>query len=255
MLTSISGDRHHGQRGLSIVELLVGVAVGLFIVGGAAKLFADNLSNSRRMLVETRINQDLRAAADLIVRDLRRAGYWRNAAAGVSSDPAVPAVVNPYRVVDATTVANQVTYSYSKDSIDTLDNATEGFGVRRGVDGATGRGVVQLRTANAWQTLTDPSTLEIPTAADLSITPSANRVVELWDSCACLFEMTCTGNQFLLLDPTTAAQGIHYAGRPRMAIREYTVAITGRAVSDVRVRRQVAETVRVRNDEVFGACP
>ena len=58
---------------------MVGVAVGLFVAGGAAKLFVDNLSNNRRMLVETRINQDLRAATDLIARDLRRAGYWRNA--------------------------------------------------------------------------------------------------------------------------------------------------------------------------------
>lgn len=255
MLTSHRTISSRCQRGLSIVELLVGVAVGMLVVGGAVKLFVDNLTNNRRMLVETRVNQDLRAAADLIARDLRRAGYWRNAVAGVSSDPAVPAALNPYRVVDGTTVANQVTYSYSKDNVDTLDNATEGFGVRRGVDGATGRGVVQLRTANAWQTLTDPATLEIPTAADLSITPSAVRIVELWDSCSCLFEMTCTGNQFLLLDPTTAAQGIHYANRPRMAIREYTVAINGRAVSDARVRRQIAETVRVRNDEVFGACP
>ena len=71
--------RHRGQRGLSIVELLIGLAIGLFIVGGAIKLFVDNLTNNRRLLLETRVNQDLRAAADLIARDLRRAGYWRNA--------------------------------------------------------------------------------------------------------------------------------------------------------------------------------
>ena len=38
------------QRGLSIIELMVGVAVGLFVAGGAAKLFVDNLSNNRRVL-------------------------------------------------------------------------------------------------------------------------------------------------------------------------------------------------------------
>ena len=255
MLRSHQTARNQRQRGLSIVELLVGVAVGLLVVGGAVKLFVDNLTNNRRMLVETRVNQDLRAAADLIARDLRRASYWRNAVAGVSSDPAVTAVLNPYRVVDGTTVANQVTYSYSKDNVDTLDNTTEGFGVRRGVDGATGRGVVQLRTANAWQTLTDPATVDIPTAADLSITPSATRTVDLWDSCSCLFEMTCTGSQFLLIDPSTAAQGIHYANRPRLAIRQYTIVLNGSAVSDARVRREITETVRVRNDDVFGACP
>ena len=256
MLTPHPITRHRGQRGMSIVELLVGVAVGLLIVGGAVKLFVDNLTNNRRLLVETRVNQDLRAAADLIARDLRRAGYWRNAVAGVSSDPAVPAALNPYRVVDGTTVANQVTYSYSKDNVDALDNATEGFGVRRGVDGATGRGVVQLRTANAWQTLTDPATLDIPTAADLSITPSATRIVELWDACPCLSELLCNGNQFADPNPETpGVTGIHFANRPRMAVRQYTLVLNGRAVSDARIRREVTETVRVRNDEVFGACP
>jgi type IV pilus assembly protein PilW len=252
MLTPHPARRRTGQYGLSIVELLVGVAVGLFIVGGATKLLVDNLVNNRRMLVETRVNQDLRAAADLIVRDLRRAGYWRNAAAGVSSDPAVAAAINPYRAVAYNGGTGELTYSYAKDNVDTLDNTTEGFGVRRGVDGATGRGVIQLRTGNAWQTITDPGTLEIPTAGDLSITASATRTVELWDSCPCLAALGCTATQFTDPDPTI---GIHRANRPRMDIRQYTLVLNGRAVNDSRIRRQITETVRVRNDEVTGACP
>jgi prepilin peptidase dependent protein B len=248
MLTSRLRGRQGGQRGLSIVELMVGVAVGLFVVGGAVKLMVDNLANNRRLLVETRVNQDLRAAADLIVRDLRRAGYWRNAASGVSSDPAVAPAVNPYRTVAYDGTTGELTYSYSKDNVDTLDNTTEGFGVRRGVDGVTGRGVIQLRTANAWQTITDPGTLEIPTAADLSITPSATRTVELWDACPCRPALTCVDSQF-------AVGGANYTTRPRMVVRQYTLVINGQAVSDSRVRRQITETVRVRNDELIGVCP
>jgi prepilin peptidase dependent protein B len=63
------------QRGLSIIELMVGVAIGMFIIGGAIKLFVDMFGNNRRLLIETRVNQDLRATADIIARDLRRAGY------------------------------------------------------------------------------------------------------------------------------------------------------------------------------------
>ena len=70
------------QAGLSLVELLVGATIGLFLVGGAAKLFIDSIGDTRRMIIETRVNQDLRAAADLMARDLRRAGYWQGALAG-----------------------------------------------------------------------------------------------------------------------------------------------------------------------------
>jgi Tfp pilus assembly protein PilW len=65
---------------MSIVELLVGVAVGLLIIGGATKLFVDYLVSTRRSLVETRVNQDLRAAADLIARDAPPIGKVRQAA-------------------------------------------------------------------------------------------------------------------------------------------------------------------------------
>ena len=126
-------QRQRAQRGLSIVELLVGVAVGLFIVAGSTKLFVDYLSNNRGLLLETRINQDLRAAADLVARDLRRASYWRNAEAGLSSTLGVPAVDNPYKAVNYDGGSGVLTYSYAKDNVDAIDASTEDFRVRRTV--------------------------------------------------------------------------------------------------------------------------
>ena len=40
---------HARQTGLSIVETMVGLTVGLFIIGGALKLFIDNLDSNRRL--------------------------------------------------------------------------------------------------------------------------------------------------------------------------------------------------------------
>lgn len=53
----------HRQRGLSLIELLVGCTVGLLIAGGATKLFVEHLRDSRRLLLEARLHQDLRATA------------------------------------------------------------------------------------------------------------------------------------------------------------------------------------------------
>jgi len=245
--------RHRGQRGLSIVELLIGLAIGLFIVGGAIKLFVDNLTNNRRLLLETRVNQDLRAAADLIARDLRRAGYWRNAHLGVSSDVTVPPLANPYVAVSNAS-ATEAGYSYAKDADNVLDS-DEGFGVQRATEtvGGVTRGVVQLRLGDAWRTITDPATVDIP-ANGLTIT-STTRTADLWDACPCLGELTCTSGQFQNPNPATGATGIHYAGRPRLQIRQFTIVIRGDSVSTPQFSRQISETVRVRNDAVQGTCP
>lgn len=62
------------QRGISLVELMVGIAIGLVIVAAALFALTHHLRENRAMLLETRLMQDLRTTTDLIARDLRRAG-------------------------------------------------------------------------------------------------------------------------------------------------------------------------------------
>ena len=69
----VQGGRR-SQAGLSIVELLVGVAIGLVITAAATLLMSGQLVENRRLLTETQLQQDLRAAADIMAREMRRAG-------------------------------------------------------------------------------------------------------------------------------------------------------------------------------------
>ena len=241
--------RHpQAQRGLSIIELMVGVAVGLFVVGGAAKLFVDNLSNNRRMLVETRINQDLRAATDLIARDLRRAGYWRNAHLQLTQG--TDNLYSPVAHVSAT----EVTYKYAKDNNNTVESA-ERFGIKRDVDNATGRGVLELQVASGnWQQITDPLTVDIPSTGLVIAPVSPVRIADLWDACPCLGELTCNDVDFVQ-DPVTLVKGVYFDTRPRLEIRQYTITVRGQSVAPPTITRQITETVRVRNDAVSGTCP
>jgi type IV pilus assembly protein PilW len=239
-------------RGLSIVEFMVGVVVGLFVVGGAAKLFVDYLSSNRKAMLETRVNQDLRAAADLVVRDLRRAGYWRNATTGIGG--ATPAASNPYAQVDYDGGANSLTYRYQKDNIDALDNTTEEFGVK--ADGA-----LRLLVGGNWQAITDPSVLTI-NSADLQIPLVAERAVDLYTACPCFSRGTCSADSFKNPDPTKApaAPGDNWATRPLVIVREYELRITARSTVAAMpgasaVVREVRERVRPRNDVAQGQCP
>ena len=96
------------QQGLSIVELMVGVAVALVLIAGALKAYAGHVEHTRRLLLEARVQQDLRGATELIARDLRRAGYWQ------APWSAPHGAANPYGGIN-TEEALEVRYAYSQD--------------------------------------------------------------------------------------------------------------------------------------------
>lgn len=73
------------QQGASLIELLIGVAVGLFVAAGALTMFMSAFSSSTQNLGMTHLDQQLRAAMDVMTRNMRRAGY-NGATPGTESD-------------------------------------------------------------------------------------------------------------------------------------------------------------------------
>ena len=63
------------QAGASLVELMVGLVVGLVVVLGALAMYVGASKTGRDTVLTNRYNQDLRAVMDIMVSDLRRAGY------------------------------------------------------------------------------------------------------------------------------------------------------------------------------------
>lgn len=66
--------RAHTQRGLTLVELMVGLAIALLLTAVALLAMSQHLRENHRLLVEARLTQDVQAIVDLVSRDLRRAG-------------------------------------------------------------------------------------------------------------------------------------------------------------------------------------
>lgn len=217
-MRSVSPRQH--QVGLSLVELLVGVAVGLFVVAGATALVGSQLGDNRRLIVETQLQQDLRAAADIISRDLRRAGHWADSSNFVLALGAGSAGKNPYSVITPSvsgTTSDSTTYSYRRGP-----GQTGPYGFR-----LTGT-VIQTQLAGAgWTDLTDSRVLEV---TSFEVTPR-NIVGE---------QLPCPK---LCADGTTSCW-------PRVTVRELELLIQARAKTDQTVRRTIRSTVRLRNDWV-----
>lgn len=217
-------------RGLSIMELLIGIAVGMVVVSGAAMLFARNLAGSKLLLAESRLNEDLRNAADLLTRDLRRAGYWGNAIKGTQAIGAgATTAANPYSSASAPS-AQEVNYRFSQDinvaENDTLDN-NEKFGFRLH-DKA-----IQMQDGNDnWSDITDKTSVEI---TSFTVTPTVTSI-SLGDAC-----------------PNVCLPG--QPNCPTATVRSYAVVLHGVSVRDSNLQRTLRSTVRVRNDQVSGICP
>ncbi len=62
------------SRGFSLVELLIAMGVGLVVVGAATKLYTDGLNAAWSVSQKTQMQQDGRAALDLLTTDIRMAG-------------------------------------------------------------------------------------------------------------------------------------------------------------------------------------
>lgn len=219
--------RARAQNGASIMELLIGMTVGLIILAGASTLFVNYLSSNRILLLSTRLTEEMRAATELVERDLQRAGYWSNAVSAVYNATAATQPVNPYADITAGTGLD---YAYALHN-NTAVATDESFAFR--LTKANGIGTLEMRKSGVWTAVTSPDATNVTA---FTITPVV-RTILLSEYCV----KPCPSGS------TTCP--------PQIQLRQYDLAFSAQAVVDPTIRRQVAESIRVRNDVTSGACP
>lgn len=67
---------HRRQRGLTLISLMVGLVVGLLVLSAMLQAYMLISEGARDTLRQARLDQELRAALDVMRLDIRRAGYW-----------------------------------------------------------------------------------------------------------------------------------------------------------------------------------
>ena len=233
------------QRGLSLVELMVGITVGLIVTAGASMVAVNQINGHRRLMLETQIQQDLRTAADLIHQDIRRAGYrgmtglgvWAPASgAGTAQEiPAMTPSPNTYSAISVGDDKHSITYSYARGLNSSNTGAplsNENFGVKL-ANRALYLQVGMVNDRPNWQPITDPDTLEI---LSFNINP-VTQLVDLADFC----DKVCTG--------------AGCAAGPQQEVRRIEITMQGRAAHDPSVVRTLSVVERLRADNITGACP
>jgi len=234
--------RRTGQ-GLSLVEMLVGVTIGLFILAGAATVATSQLGDHRRLLLDAQLQQDVRLTLDLVTRDLRRAAYWGKSTTAIWPPSWATALVNPYtELVPENATGTSVTFERSTDetsgALITAENNTVDAGEFGGFKHVSTNHTVAVLVGNDnWQTLTDPAVIKV-TKFNITVSSISSNV-------PCGVDAACTAGQ--VLGP---------GGCPLVQVmRNASVEISAESASDSSIKRSMRSDIHLRNDVVRESCP
>jgi prepilin peptidase dependent protein B len=249
-----------GQRGMSLIELMIALTMGLFLLLGLSTFLTSNIKSNTAAVRLASLDQELRAIMTLMTRDVRRTGYWGSptfsAASGVYASGALsmigagsaayaagtgstfaniagPAISVNGAVVTAQAAAGCLLYSYDINNNSVQDLAS-GIDERYGF--LLNNGAVMMRTgvgatsfdcttaaSNAWDYLSDQKNTNI-TALTFTETDSAPVYM-----CASPLAAGCTSG-------------------PNIRTRQINITITGQPLNDPGITQTLTETVKIEND-------
>lgn len=212
--------RHH-QRGISLVEILIGLSIALVIVVAVFGIFTSTFTGSQRVLERGKLDRDLYSIMDIIVSDIQRAGFWVNAT-NISATNGTAGSTNPFLAGtnDITTngATNCLTFTYDSTTDGTVDD-TDKFGY--GLSGSAIRfrqvgSTFDCASASGWTSLSDTNVITITG-----------------------FNVTSTNTAVNINTNTTST--INY--------RKVTVTITGNLKNDTTNTRTLTRTIKIYNNK------
>jgi prepilin peptidase dependent protein B len=168
------------QTGVSLLEILISLCVGLFIVATGFFAWSEQTRATQQLVLRAQLIQALRSTSQLMTRDLRRTQYWSDAAeqayikTNAQGFEFTGQSKNPH-TLNVTPEATLLSYSTPQDDTTRNEGTTESFGYR------LHQGVIEMQLGHsAWQSMTDPHTLTI-TRMDMTQT---THTTELHTLCA-----------------------------------------------------------------------
>jgi prepilin peptidase dependent protein B len=246
------------QAGFTLVEMMVGIVVALVVLWGMSSVYLNTSRSTRTNANANQLNQDVRAVMDIMVGDIRRAGYWGNASSGGSN----PFTASTPSVTDLRISGNCILYSYDSNGDGSVTAGTDVAGFR--LSGTVVQSLDQtvgVSTTNAacavdadWQNLTD----------ERSITVSALTLDTVGSKCIALDPKTYNATDSTTYTTWTTTGGNGPAcsasvanggpatppptGNTFIETRQVRITLTAASVVDPTLTRTLTDTVLVRNN-------
>lgn len=224
------------QQGVTLIELMVAMVISLVVSGAMLMLLASTLGSSTRVIGMTNLTQQMRAAMQIMSRDVRRANYHanyvrcfgnldcRSTNLNQDDDKDTDRDASAYiKAVTITTGGDCFYYWFDRDNDGdvTNDDAVGGFrlGSRNSV------GTIEMTTtlntspncdANTdWTAITDPAVVDVTS---------------------------------FVIDKALSFTDVITSDGATQTVEKVRIRMTAELVSDSTINRTIEDVIRVRND-------
>lgn len=229
------------QVGVSLIELMVGMVIGLIIVGAASTVYVNAVRSGSDTLRSAKLNIELRGAMDMMVAEIRRAGYSLDTAS-LSSNPFVQTTTDL-----AAPGTGCILFSYDANGNGTVDTS-DFFGFKLTGSAASMRfggtsasnGVNCSAVGGSWESITDPNTIIV----DSLTFAIAYQCMNAQTGSSSSTQPCSTGNAVY-----TAAMAAS-SKSDLIEIRDVTISLVGHHKDDTLTTMSLSQSVRVRNDRI-----
>lgn len=129
------------SKGFTVVELLIGMLIGMFVLSGATYVYVTIVASSAATLKSSKLNTQMMSMMSIMVNDIRRAGYWATFTERPSSNPFSQRDDTAVEIFDSmagnteitlgSAAAGQcITYAYDENENGVVEADSEYFGYR-----------------------------------------------------------------------------------------------------------------------------
>ncbi len=229
------------NKGLTLVELLVGIVVGLVVLsaaGGTMISYIKSYNDNQKIL---NLNQNMRAVMDIMAREIRRAGYMSSDISAMQNSPPSPRLFkpNPFFEGDNDLAVytyggvedSCITFSYSLNNNLIVENSepNERFGFRLSDK------KIQMRKSGggsdcAWSN----GSYERITDNDVSIDK---------------LEFTIQGSEGINIDKLDETCASDPSTKNCLYVRSVRIELTASTNSEPKFQQTLVQTVKIRNDK------
>jgi len=256
---------HKNEPGFTLIELMISMMLGLIVIGGALSIYISSIKASSDVIKSARLNYDLDSVMQLMVNDIKRAGFSGGATVGADnlSSPFTEGAAN-IQIPNSSCIL----YAYDYDGDGLLDinggagvlgDQSEFFGFKE--EG----GVVKVRSSkiadndcdgDGWESITDNKKVLITylqfsfgsIAAQVAVANIHPALPALTATSRCLnYTEDSTVTNALACNPApTAGDKI---GQKRVV----NIHLSGYVNGDNKVLKSLSTTVQVRNSRLYEA--
>lgn len=232
-------------RGFGLIELMVAIVLGMIVTAAITSMVVAILRTNNENMEMTRLTQELRAAGQLITRDLRRASFTPKAVENIGrvNGSASAPIVNPFAEID---------FYAGGTEIDFVSNPTAGpadcvfFRYDDQTNGT--QGTLDAADNRGFRFNSDTNAIEMLDGVDSSCTSDDG-----WEALTDTNATEVTGFNFSTKDQDAFKHLT--AGDLEVTVRQIVVTISGRVAADPEVNRTITELIRIRNDLMLNCDP